>query len=116
MALPPCTAHIKIQRQHVHLTVQMATGELILRAQLPLWPMHPRALLELLEAVARYSGHPLDAVLSATANSAQLFDEAVWHDDLVWGPSPLVNVTLCGPVGTRRLRLPAISRKDWRGR
>lgn len=84
--------------------------------ELPLWPMHPRALLELLEAMARYSGHPLDAVLSATVNSAQLFDEVVWGEDIVWGPSPLVDVTFCRPAGKGRLRLHAISLTNWRVR
>jgi len=106
MALPPCTAHIKIQRQHLHLTVQMATGELILRAQLPLWPAHPRAMLELLEAISRYCGHPLDAVLSAAASSAPSYERSLWSDDIAWGPSATVRVVFCGP-SSRQLSLAA---------
>jgi hypothetical protein len=93
-----------MDRCAMRLTVQTVTGDLLLRARLPLWPAHPRAVLELLEALARYSGHPLDAVLSAAATSANSFETALWDDDIVWGPSPMVRVVAAGPAG-RQLRL-----------
>lgn len=109
MALPPCSAQLRIDRHLLHLTIQTVTGELLLRARLPLWPAHPRALLELLESIARYSGHPLDAVLSAAATSATSFDQALWADDIAWGPSPTVRVVFAGPA-SRQLRLGGVRR------
>ena len=91
MNMQPCTARLQIRSEDVHLTVQTVTGELVLRAQLPLWPAHPRAMLELLEAISRYCGHPLDAVLSAAASSAPSYERSLWSDDIAWGPRDAIN-------------------------
>jgi hypothetical protein len=106
MSMQPCTARLQIRSEDVHLTVQTVTGELVLRAQLPLWPAHPRAMLELLEAISRYCGHPLDAVLSAAASSAPSYERSLWSDDIAWGPSATVRVVFCGP-SSRQLSLAA---------
>jgi len=37
----------------------------VLRAQLSPWPSHPRAAVELLEAVARWQGRPVHAAVVA---------------------------------------------------
>ncbi len=101
MNMTPCIARLQIRSEDMHLTVQMVTGEQILRAQLPLWPAHPRAVLELLEAISRWSGHPLDAVVSAAERSAPSFERSLWSDELVWGPSAMVRVVFCGPSSRR---------------
>lgn len=45
-------------------------GDDILRAVLPRRPGHPRAVATLLEGLALWTGHPVDAVLVAGARSA----------------------------------------------
>lgn len=82
MNMSICNAQIHLARQHLHLMVHHLTGEPLLRARLPLWPVHPRALLDLLESIASFCGHPLTVVLSADANCADLFEQVAWSDKI----------------------------------
>lgn len=104
--LPPWTALCRIHRRHVRIKVSQPDGLELLQARLPLPPLHPRALLELLEALARHCGHPVDAVISADARSVTFFDEILYGDALQLGPSALVHVALVQPcTRNRQLRL-----------
>lgn len=49
----------------------MASGEAILKARLRTSPMHPRAVGTLLEAIALWEGHTVDAVLVAGAEASE---------------------------------------------
>lgn len=113
MNMSPCSAQMRLTRQYLHLTVQQLTGEPVLRARLPLQPMHPRAILELLESIASCTGHPLDAALSVAVNSLDSFDQAGWCSEICWGPSASVRVAFCSPA-SRKLRLGAVSRRSGR--
>ncbi len=104
MPLPPWTALCRFHARHLRISVSQPDGLELLQARLPLPPAHPRALLELLEALARHCGHPLDAVMSAAARSETCFDEILYGDGLQLGPSALVHVVFAGPR-SRQLRL-----------
>jgi len=90
--MPPWTARCRFYERHVRITVSQVDGLELLQARLPLASAHPRALLELLESLARHCGDPVDAVMSAAAPSATPFDESLYGDGLQLGPSALVRV------------------------
>lgn len=104
--LPPWTALCRIHRRHIRITVSQPDGLELLQARLPLPPAPPRALLELLEALARHCGHPVDAVISAAARSASGFEAILSGDALQLGPSALVHVVFA-TTSSRQLRLAA---------
>lgn len=104
MPMPPWTALLKFEPCQILMTIQSLDGEVMLRARLPMPPRHPRSLLDLLEALALFNGHPLDAVLSAAGQSVACFENAIWGEDLLLGPSALVHVVFSAPRG-RQLRL-----------
>jgi hypothetical protein len=110
--LPPWTAQCRFHQCHVRITVSQPDGQQLLQARLPLPPAHPRALLELLESLARHCGHPVDAVMSAGAKSLIYFDEIIYGDGLQLGPSALVHVVFTAPP-SRQLRLAPDA---WRSR
>jgi len=101
---PPWTALCRIHRHRILVTVGPPGCPAVLRARLPLPSAHPRALLELLEALASHSGHRLDAVICVDARSGTSFDEGGPGDDLRLGPSALVHVVHV-TTGSRQLRL-----------
>lgn len=84
--LPPWTATCRVRPQHLRLSVTQAHG------------------LDLLEALARHTGHPLDAVIAVDAASASTFDATLCDGALLLGPSGDVRVCRTGPTA-RTLRL-----------
>lgn len=101
---PLWTALCRIHRHQIRISVTQPDGTALLQARLPLPPVHPRALLELLEALAQHSGSQLVAVISVDAKSTNTFGDFHWEDDLLLGPSALVHVVVSAPRG-RQLRL-----------
>jgi hypothetical protein len=110
LMLTPWTAFCRVHRQHIRISVSQPCGLEVLQARLPLPPAHPRAVLELLESLARHCGHSLDAVISAASRSETFFDERYAADALQLGPSALVRVIFASPNG-RQLRLAPESRR-----
>lgn len=95
--IPPWTALCRFQRQQVLISVTEPDGLEVLKARLPVSSPHSRALLELLESLARYSGHRLDAVMSAAAGSQNCFEDNCYGDEVVLGPSAMVHVVMVAP-------------------
>lgn len=102
--LPPWTAMCRVRPQHIRISVTQPDGLDLLQARLPWPPWHPRALLDLLEALARHTGHPLDAVIAVDGALANTFDAILCDGALLLGPSTEVHVCLTSP-GARTLRL-----------
>lgn len=102
--LPPWTAQCRLHRHHLRITVSQPDGLELVRARLPLPPAHPRALLDLLEALARHSGHRMDAVISAAGRWETCCDDILCDGALLLGPSALVRVIHVAPR-SRQLRL-----------
>lgn len=55
---------IRVSSQEVKVLVTDQTGDELLKARLPIFVSHPRALLTVLEGLALWSGGPLTAVTS----------------------------------------------------
>jgi hypothetical protein len=62
----------------------------VLKARLPAWPEHPRALLTLCEGLALWHGWPLRVAVSADADSQDNFERIFYADGLIEPQSPLV--------------------------
>jgi hypothetical protein len=72
-------------------------GDLV-KARLPIEMRHPRALLTLLEGLALWAGHPIDAAFVADAACRTWFDSGLLGDELWPGASALVKFELVPPV------------------
>jgi hypothetical protein len=89
MARWPTT--LRIGGKELKLLVTSPHGDDLLKARFPVLTPHPRALLTLLEGVALWSGEPLHAVISASAQRDDWLCSEEWGDEL-WPPeSPLVH-------------------------
>jgi len=86
----------------VRLLVTDPEGNEVLKAVMPGFPQHPRALLTLLEAVALWVGVPLVAVLSATGRVDRRRAEALFGNEFLPMDSALVHFELTGPARRRR--------------
>jgi hypothetical protein len=95
MARWPTT--LRIGAKELKLRVTSPHGEDLLRARLPVLTSHPRALLTLLEGVALWSGEPLHAAISASAQRDDWLCSEEWGDES-WPPeSPLVHFDFAIP-------------------
>ena len=65
--MPAWKTTLRVRPEAVKLLVQTEEGDDILKAQLPGYPDHPRALLSLLEGLALWCGTPLCVAISAAA-------------------------------------------------
>lgn len=74
----------------------------VLKASLPPFPQHPRALLTLLEGLALWSGQTLTAALSAERRVDPRCAEALFGDGLVPMDSALVRFDILAPARRRR--------------
>lgn len=108
--IPPWTALCRFQRRQVLISVTEPDGLEVLKARLPISSPHSRALLELLESLARYSGHRLDAVISAAAGSQNSFEDGCYSGEVVLGPSALVHLVNVAPR-CQQLRLALSPRR-----
>lgn len=90
MARWPTTA--LITSSDLKLRVTNAMGEDLIKARLPRMPLHPRALVTMLEGVALWSGEPLGVVISATDPRDDWFGSEAWHEAVWPSESPLVQL------------------------
>jgi hypothetical protein len=74
----------------------------LLKAVLPAFPQHPRALLSCLEGLALWSGHTLSAVISAGPTVDRRCAEALFGDGLLPLDSALVRFDYRSVGGRRR--------------
>lgn len=79
----------------------------ILKAALPPFPQHPRALLTLLEALSLWVGQPLTVAVSAGAMVDRPSAEALFGDGILPLDSALVRFDTLGPARPRRT-LPGV--------
>ena len=77
-------------------------GNEVLKAALPPFPQHPRALLTLLEALSLWLGSPLAAAISAAPPVDRRCAEALFGDGLFPVDSALVRFDLLPPPRRRR--------------
>jgi hypothetical protein len=89
-------------RRAVRLLMTDPERNEVLKAALPPYPQHPRALLTLLEALALWAGHPLTAAISAAPSVDRRCAEALFGDGLVPLDSALVRFEVVGPTPRRR--------------
>ena len=95
MARWPTT--LRIGREELKLRVTSPQGDDLLKARFPVLTSHPRALLTLLEGVALWSGEPLHAAISASAQRDDWLCLEEWGDEC-WPPeSPLVHFDFAIP-------------------
>lgn len=85
----------------MRLLVRSPRGDDLIKARLPIHSAHPRALLTMLEGIALYSGEPICAAISATAQGDWLGAEP-WGEDLWPGESQLVQFDFVPAPGARR--------------
>lgn len=87
------------------LLVTDPDGSEALKAVLPAWPQHPRALLTLLEGLAMWVGQPVTAAVSAAPWEENPCAEALFGDGLVPLESALVRLEpLLDAMAPRKLR------------
>ena len=104
MAGWPTTLRIGVKE--LKLRVTSPHGDDLLRARMPVLSSHPRALLTLLEGVALWSGEPLHAAISASAQRDDWLCSEPWGDAF-WPPeSPLVHFDFAIPPRVRRVGDP----------
>lgn len=89
-------------RHAVRLLVTNRDGDEILKARLPAYPQHPRALLSLLEALALWAGQPLTAAISVGPQVDLRCGEAIFGDGLLPLDSALVRFEVLAPARRRR--------------
>jgi hypothetical protein len=74
----------------------------VLKAALPLFPRHPRALLTCLEGLALWSGEAVSAAICVGRRVDPGCAEALFGDGLLPLDSALVRFDCLSPVGRRR--------------
>ena len=96
----------QVQTTKTEVLVLIASPELgdVLKARLPLRPLHPRALLTLLEGVALWSGEALSVVIAAAPGSPSWLESGLFGDELWPGESQLVRFEVGGHGHPKRLR------------
>lgn len=109
MARWPTT--LRIGAKELKLRVTSPDGDDVLRARLPVLSSHPRALLTLLEGVALWSGAPLHAAISASAQRDDWLCSEEWGDAF-WPPeSALVHFDFAIPPRVLRVGDPGEVRR-----
>lgn len=74
--LPNWRLQCRVGRKYLSVQAYLPNGTLMLRARLPLLAAEPMALHWLLDALGRYSGHRLCAVVAASASCEAAFCSA----------------------------------------
>ena len=100
MARWPTT--LRIGSKELKLLVTSPQGDDLLKARFPVQTSHPRALLTLLEGVALWSGGPLLAVISASAQRNDWLYSEEWGDEFWPAESPLVHFEFALPPRPHR--------------
>jgi len=96
------TTTVEPTPRSVRLLVTDPEGNEVLKAVLPAFPHHPRALLTLLEALALWVGTPLVAAISAALPVDCRRAEALFGSALLPMDSALVQFEVLGPARRRR--------------
>ncbi|MGH7899040.1 MAG: hypothetical protein ACREQQ_13880 [Candidatus Binatia bacterium] len=65
-------------------------GDDLMKARLPTYPGHPRALMTVCEGLALWHGMPLGVAVSADADAVDCFERIFFGGDLFEPRSPLV--------------------------
>lgn len=86
----------------VRLLMTDPEGNEVLKAVLPAFPQHPRALLTLLEALALWVGVPLTAAIFAAHRVDRRRAEALFGNEFLPMDSALVHFEFTGPARRRR--------------
>ena len=92
---------MRIREPALQILVLDGAGDLM-KARLPLRSEHPRALVTVLEGLAMWQGHRLDAVQYVDARAPDCIDWAFPNADLRGHRSPLVDFSTRVHGGTRR--------------
>lgn len=92
---------VEPSRQAVRILAIDVDGNEILKARLPPYPQHPRALLTLLEGLALWIGNPVTAVVSAGPSVDLRCGQALFDGGLLPADSALVRFDIVTP-GRRR--------------
>jgi|694.fasta_scaffold130606_1 hypothetical protein len=95
-------------RQAVRLLVTDRDRNELLKARLPAFPQHPRALLTLLEGLALWVGEPLTAVVSAGPSLDLRCGQALFADGLLPIDSALVRFDVVTPAPRRRRTIAGV--------
>jgi hypothetical protein len=108
----PLLATLKPTEVHCVCSIRTLSGQLVMRAQLPLIQPSPRNLLNLLEAVGEATGSRIYAVVFAAESSIRPCVMPNWVELHQWAPSNVVRVLRVGPDGRGLLPLTAIGEGD----
>jgi hypothetical protein len=98
---------VQATRRDVRLLMTDPDRSEILKAALPPYPQHPRALLSLLEALSLWVGQPLTTAVSAEPPVDRRCAEALFGDGLLPLDSALVRFEAV-PAGRRRRTISGI--------
>lgn len=94
-------------RRAVRLLMTDPDRNEVLKAALPPFPQHPRALLTALEALSLWVGQPLTVAVSAEPMVDRRSAEALFGDGFLPLDSALVRFDTVGPIRARRT-LPGV--------
>lgn len=100
--MSPWRAMIEVTNPAVRCLVTDGQNNEILKALLPSFPNHPRALLTMLEGLALWSSSPLDAAICAAPSLERFCGEALFGGRLLPLDSALVRFTEVEPAPRRR--------------
>ncbi|MBM4366450.1 MAG: hypothetical protein FJ102_09555 [Deltaproteobacteria bacterium] len=89
-------------RSRLRILLTDPEGNEVLKAALPPFPQHPRALITLLEALSLWLGSPLAAAISAAPPVDRRGADALFGDGLFPIDSALVRFDLLPPPRRRR--------------
>jgi len=101
-------AAVRLTAGESKVLVTSETGDDLLKAALPSWSNHPRALLTLLEGVALWQGTPLCVAISVAdgvdaSHVSDLCGDRIWPQE-----SALVRVFFAAPTRRKRRRLRGV--------
>lgn len=92
---------IQLSADGIKILITSTEGRDVLKAWFPDAPLHPRALLTLLEGVALWSKVPLYAAFIVEPSCPPSFEEALFRGELSPELSPLVRYDFVLPRRTR---------------
>lgn len=98
------TARLQITTSEARLLITGLDWGDVLKAQLPVHPSHPRALLTLLEGLALWSGAKLTVAIVAEPDCPTWHMSGLFGDELWPSESQLVRYEVADRVRPKRLR------------
>lgn len=96
---------LRLTPQGLSLLVSDPLGNDLLKARLPPSPLHPRAILTLLEGLALWSGQPIRAVISVAPSCPRSLVASCFGEDLWPAQSALVELDFALPTPRRPRRI-----------